>query len=329
MKRVLQGLGGGALAALLMWLALRSVDGPALAAAVRQVTPFPAALAPLALALGYACRIRRWQTMLRPYNEGLGFARAGVAFTASIAVNNLVPLRAGDALRSFGFAPWLGVAPGAVLATVIVERLLDLIVLIVALGAGLWAFSLTGAAMGLAPGVGLGLWALALLGLALVLWPRALRPLFALAERAAPALGPAGAGRLRRFLATMQASLDDLAGRRAMPVLVAWSLAVWLFEGATYWLVALSVPGLANVSAAWLAMPAGTLATLLPSTPGHVGTFDYLAQAAMLAAGNPLIAATLMVLLVHAVLWLSTTLVGSLCLLVWLMARHGLDRGRA
>jgi uncharacterized membrane protein YbhN (UPF0104 family) len=68
--------------------------------------------------------------------------------------------------------------------------------------------------------------------------------------------------------------------------------------------------------AGWLALPVGTLATLIPSTPGYVGTFDYFTVKAMTELGNTTAAATAYALLVHALLWLPPTLVGGLYLLL-------------
>jgi len=311
---------GLALAALFGWLTLRMVDGAALAQAARGVDLVALALAPGMLALGYACRVQRWRRMLRAQNPGLGFARAGVAFVGSIAVNNLAPFRLGDVLRCFGFARWLGVAPGPVIASVLVERLLDMIALLLALALALWAFSLGGQALGLARGGALVLAGLGLLALALLLRPRLLAPLFAALIALAARLG--AGPRAASLLTPLMETLTTLSGRREMPVLIGWTLPVWAFEGATYWAVARALPALPVPEAAWLAMPAGTLATLLPSTPGHVGTFDYFAQLATLAAGNPLAQATAFVLIVHAVLWLTTTLTGGICLMIWGLGRR-------
>lgn len=329
MRRALQLALGTGLAALFLWLTLRHVDADELAAAARGMSPAWAALAPVMLALGYLCRIRRWHAMLRRHNSGLAIGRSAVAFVGSIAANNLLPLRAGDALRAFGFSRWLGVGAGPVLATVLVERLLDLVMLILFLAVALWAFSLGASAVGLARSGGAGLALLGGAALLLVLRPRLLGPLFAVLIRAAAALGPAARARATALLIPLRDALADLSGRHAMPALVAWSVLVWVFEAAAYWALARALPAMPVPGAAWLAMPAGTLSTLLPSTPGHIGTFDYFTQLAVTAAGNPLAAATAFVLITHAMLWLTTTLSGGVCLLIWALSRRGVDMGPA
>ena len=286
MRRSPQLALGFALAAFFLWLALRNVDGAALAAAARGVSPAWVAAAPLVLALGYLCRILRWQSMLRRHNPELSLGRSTVAIVGSIAVNNLLPLRAGDALRTFGFSRWLGVPSSVVLATVLIERLLDMVILILALALALWAFSLDIAAVGLARSGGTVLAVFGIISLLLLLRPRLLGPVFAGLTRVAPVFGPAARYRIAGFLGPLRDTLADLSGRHAMPALMVWSVLVWFFEGATYWVLARSIPALTAPEAAWLAMPTGTLSTLLPSSPGHVGTFDYFAQLATTAAAT-------------------------------------------
>jgi glycosyltransferase 2 family protein len=69
-------------------------------------------------------------------------------------------------------------------------------------------------------------------------------------------------------------------------------------------------------AAAGLSLGAGTLATLLPSSPGYVGTFDYFAALGLTAYGASLGAATAFALLVHLVLWVPVTVLGFALLLV-------------
>lgn len=308
---LLLGLG---LAGLCGWLVLRDLDWRALAAALAAPDPRWLALAPVFLAAGYACRVARWRAMLATARPGLGLGRCAVPLLGSIAANNLLPFRMGDVLRCVGFSRWLGLDAGTVTATVLVERLLDLLTVLLAFGLALLV---------LAPGralVGAGAGALVALGLAallLLLAPGLLRPLVRLAEAGLRRIRPGAGAAFARFAEPLLATLAILARGRRMPGLILWSAVAWGCEGAVYWAVAKALPAITAPMAAWLAMPAGTLATLLPSTPGHVGTFDYFAIRAAESLGNSAAAATAFAVLVHAVLYLTTTLAGSLCLLVW------------
>jgi uncharacterized membrane protein YbhN (UPF0104 family) len=88
-----------------------------------------------------------------------------------------------------------------------------------------------------------------------------------------------------------------------------------VFVGAAF-----AIPELLQPFGAILALPLATLATLIPSTPGYVGTFDYFAVLALTQTGNGTDAATAFALLAHLLLWLPPTVIGGAYLLLqrWL-----------
>lgn len=320
MRRLAWQVLGLGLAAFFAWLALRHVDWDSFVAAMSGVAAGWVVCGLGFLALGYGCRILRWRGMLRAENPDLSLRRCSVALVASIAVNNLLPFRAGDVLRCVGFSAWLNVPPGPIMASVLAERLFDLVVLILGLGLALWAFSLGDAALQSMSIAGSVMGLIGLLALVLLLAPRVLSPVLRGGIALARVFGARAGDGARAVADDLSNTLARLARRGALGALLYWTTLVWAFEGATYWAIAQSLPALPTADAAWLAMPMGTLATMLPSTPGHVGTFDYFAQWAMIAAGNPIAAATAFVLLVHVTLWLATTLVGGVCLAIWAQA---------
>jgi hypothetical protein len=112
------------------------------------------------------------------------------------------------------------------------------------------------------------------------------------------------------------ATFGHLAKGNIMTKLVAWTFAAWLAEGCVFWFAALALSSIENPTSGWLALPVGTLATLIPSAPGYFGTFDYFTIRAMTVLGNNLIASTAYAVLVHALLWLPPTLIGGIYLLL-------------
>jgi uncharacterized membrane protein YbhN (UPF0104 family) len=94
------------------------------------------------------------------------------------------------------------------------------------------------------------------------------------------------------------------------------SFLAWLLEGAVFasvaWSLNIHVPWVAP----WLSLAAGTLATLLPSSPGYVGTFDYFATLGLTVSGAGSADATALALLTHLVLWLPVTTAGLMVLLL-------------
>lgn len=76
------------------------------------------------------------------------------------------------------------------------------------------------------------------------------------------------------------------------------------------------MPVVASPAGAWLAMPIGSLSTIIPSAPGSLGTFDYFVMEAMKLDGNSINAAASYAFVVHLVLWIPSTIAGVIGLLV-------------
>src|SRR6185437_2285837 len=74
----------------------------------------------------YSLRCVRWTQMMR--FTGARFAVCARVLMTSLAANNILPLRIGDVMRIFTYAPDLGASPSVILSTVILEKLLDVFV---------------------------------------------------------------------------------------------------------------------------------------------------------------------------------------------------------
>ncbi|SNS23762.1 hypothetical protein SAMN06265795_101658 [Noviherbaspirillum humi] len=307
------GLGLG-LAALFAWMLVRQIRLDELRRAFEGVEQHWVAAALLSFVAGYVCRIQRWRLMLQVARPGLRWADCAGPFLASFAVNNVLPFRAGDVLRAFAFNRRLGVTSGSVLATLLVERLLDLLMVLVLFGAALAVFGLQASQL-----AGIGGATLILAGgmvMMVLLFPGLFSPILQafgkVAGRVAPSLGV----RMQEEIGKILSTLAGMARGGNMIRLIAWSAMAWLAEGGVFGFAALAIHSITMPSASWLALPIGTLATLIPSTPGYVGTFDYFTVHAMTALGNERTAAVAYALLVHALLWLPPTILGGLYLLM-------------
>lgn len=311
---------GFAISILFLWLILRSIPARDIFAALATVDAGWMALAVAFFAAGYACRIERWRRMLLLHRPGIGWRRCAVPFMASIAANNVLPFRAGDALRAVAFSGWLDVPTARVLATLLAERLMDLLALLLALALAL-ALLGGGAGFGSLLTWSTGLFGLATVLVVLLLFPRALEPpmawLLRAVSRFAPGVARAAGLQIERVFDTLQ----GLASPRHASTLLVWSLLAWGFEGSMFYAVARALPGIVQPIAAWLAMPVGTLSTMLPSTPGYVGTFHFFAMRAMEELGNPEAASAAFAFLVHFTLYVPVTLIGGICFGYWMLVR--------
>jgi uncharacterized protein (TIRG00374 family) len=314
-RKWLRIVAGWCVAIVFITLAFRRVSFGEVVAALRTAHAAPLWLALLALAAGFTTRIVRWWWMLRVLEPGLPLRACIRPFLVSIAINNTVPLRVGDIVRAVGFRSALRTPPMAVVGTLLVERLLDVFVLLALLFVGLLAlgqsvvprpFLIGGTVIGVIATAGL---------LSLVLVPDVLHRLATMVLRRAPLLSAAWRDKLLGLSNEFFTSLAIVRPPSRALALLAISVLAWSLEGSAYACVAWSLHANGAPFAPWFALATGTLATMIPSSPGYVGTFDYFAVRGLTAFGADHVIALSFALLVHLLLWLPVTVVGALYLL--------------
>ena len=267
---------GFAVTAGFVWLLAREVDLDALEQAFAGLSVSTVLFALAFLAAGWALRIVRWWWMLRPLAPSLPLGVCAAPFLAGMAVNNVAPLRAGDAPRVLGFRRQLRAPAMAVAGTLVVERVLD---------------------VGRADRDSLS---------------RPARP----AGRRLPVRlrrggGVAGGRRARRAprpavlapaLGRIRERLRLVHSRPRMLVLIGLSAVACACEGAVFATMAAGIRAGAEPMGPWFSFAAGILATAIPSAPGHVGTFDWFAAQGLEAYGASAEVAIAFALTVHVVL---------------------------
>lgn len=242
------------------------------------------------------------------------------------SINNVLPLRLGELVRTFLLRQSHGVPIASSLATVLIERLLDVFALCGLMTLVLIWAPLDGIVLAVA-GTSATITAAGVVGLLVVLVvPRALlERLFA--------FGIGIAGRIHPKLGSLASSIVDglrvLEEPRAVLAIVPLSILCWVAELGLYFFLAISL----GVQAGPLGLAAGmviaNLVTVLPSPPGYVGTFDFFLQRTLTDSfGVPEATAGAFTLLTHAVL-LVPVVVAGLVLLSWEdLSFRGLARGR-
>jgi uncharacterized protein (TIRG00374 family) len=252
--------------------------------------------------------------MLTQENPNLSWRSCFGPLMASVAANNVLPFRAGDILRAFGFNRRLGISAATSITALVVERLLDILMLLSLLGVALSYFG-----MELSKIAGTGGSILIFAGAVILLilsFPSLFRPVtFWLCRKISQFFPKLGEKLIAEFKKVFSA-LEHTSNGQMMLRLLIWSLFAWIAEGFVFWFVAISLPSITNDLAAWLALSFGTLSTVIPSTPGYVGTFDYFTSQAMAVLGNSYASSTAFAFLVHIVLWLPPLLAGGFYLLV-------------
>ncbi len=202
------------------------------------------------------------------------------------AVNNLLPARLGEFARAYMLGQREDISKSLSFATVVVERLLDGLTLLVFLLALSFFFPLPGwgQRMGFLAAL-FFLGALAFLFFLLYREAQALR----LVRRISSLLSPSWADSLERLLTSFVAGVESLRQRHLLPGLALLSVSIWAFEATSYffltWAFPISLSPLSRVMAALFVTVVVNLGVLIPSSPGYVGTFHFFAMSALSVFG--------------------------------------------
>lgn len=231
--------------------------------------------------MSYGLRSYRWWRMMR--STGARLRTCFRVLITSLAANNILPLRIGDVMRIFTYAPDLNASPSVILSTVILEKLLDVFTLVVLMVATVH----TG--KGLPPKTRVLVKALLLLSgtglIVMVVGARALeRPI-----KAAFAKLPASLAKLGKIEHWLLLALDAIRqiGIVGMVWLFGLSLTIWLSESLLYF-SAMQMIGLRTALGARLDWGApmqtvslANFALLVPSAPGGIGPVEWACKSAL------------------------------------------------
>lgn len=263
--RGLLGLGG---LALFGWLLAREMDWAQVAHALRQADYLWVAVGTLAITATFFTRAWRWQALL-----WWAELRLGPTLTALLvgqAAGLILPLRGGDLVRAAWIGPQPGTAATEALGSVALEKVWDLLALLLC-GAMLlpllplpawFVHSAGGTLAALVVGGGV-LWAILRWRETLFRWTAALLARFPAGWDAA--LLP----RLRRLAQGLDSLQDAGASGRAL----AWTLATWGLGCAANWAV-MRAFGVNSFPVALLLLAALMVGGAVVPTPGRLGVFE-------------------------------------------------------
>jgi uncharacterized protein (TIRG00374 family) len=296
--------------AFFLWVALQQVEdishvGDALGRA-NYLWLLPAVLLYLA---GLWVRALRWRALITPVAPiGLGslFGILSIGFL----VNNVLPARLGEIARAVLVGRRHDISRSAVLATIVLERIFDGIVMLLFLGVATAAAGdqIASDWLGVlvpmtAAGFGGAAVALVLLALApttmLGIAARLLAPFPARAREAALAVA-------QRFIT----GLGVLGDLKLAALTLVLSAVAWLLEAGVYVAVGQAFGMKVAPVGYLLALSVANLGTMIPSSPGYVGTFDALVARSLAIFGVGDALALAYAFLVHLAIWLPPTLIG-------------------
>jgi uncharacterized protein (TIRG00374 family) len=261
---------------------------------------------------GVWVRAIRWRILLQPLTPKATSRQLFPIVVIGYMANNVLPLRTGEVVRSYVLQKEFGVRKTSILATIAVERLFDGLVMLGFMLAATAFVSFTSqlrhltiVAAVLFSGVLLGLFMLTLGGslidrlLQIVLGP----------------LPTPVADRVERLARSFLSGLAIFRRRGDLLMVAGTSLLAWLLEASMYFVLARGFGGEVQekmtASVTLLTTGVANMATLIPSSPGYIGQFEYGVKLVLNGAiGVNESQALAYALLVHAALYFPVTLLG-------------------
>ena len=300
-RRALVGLAVGVpISAVFLWLAVRTADLAAVGRTLEEAQTGLVALSVAAMAGVYGFQAVRWRRIAA--SPQVRLARFYEMVVSGVACNNVLPARLGDLFR----ARWLGLeAPmpaGRAFGTVVLDRGCDLAALFLLLVVGLATVASSEWLVRIAIGAAAALAALA----AVVLFARIYTGRRERARRSR--------GLVRRLLRDTADALAEPVGRRGPLVWIALSLGAWTMWALGAILVARSLGFELSLVDAMFVAGVMNLGVAIPSSPGFIGTYEWLGVASLGLLGIAPEEALAFSILLHACWYVPTTLAGGIAL---------------
>lgn len=254
----------------------------------------------------------RWRLLLAPSRPGLG--QLFVVFMISHLGNTVLPWKLGTLLRAYLAARGEKISLSFVLGTVVVERVLDTVIIVLLFFGLLPLIPLPSWLQRSGLGIGVTFVPLFIL---MILTAYQKSRLLARLKRVSNKL-PAGISeRLGHPIELALGSLDVLRRREEHWPLVGWSLVVWTAGVLANWVALVAMDLHVPLLAALVLLVALQFGNKLPSSPGNIGVFHYVTVLTLSIFGVERALALSYAFVLHAVVFIGPALIGVLCLWKW------------
>ncbi len=307
---------GVAISAVFLYLAFRKVDFSLVWQYMKQAQWSWVLLGLAFYFFGVLLRAWRWQVLLNPLKR-LPIRRLFPVVAIGYMGNNVYPARAGEVLRSVLLKSKDQVDISGSLATIVVERLFDAIVILGLVllnlrqltampSAAEWVGSIQKGAI-----IGSAVFLLLLLiFLAMVFFPVQTQKISAwVINRIVPSrLRPSLSGIVARFINGLSSLRSPVETLKVLLL----SIAIWTCETGLYWGVMRALGMDLSFMALMLLNGVVNLVLLVPAAPGGLGTFDAACKAMLILFGIGAELALGYTLLLRAALWVPITVLGAL-----------------
>jgi glycosyltransferase 2 family protein len=305
--------------AVFLFLALHKVDFTEMARVFSDIR-WPLIAVGLALYyLVYAIRMFRWKLLLAPIKDAR-YRNLYSAIAIGFGANNMFPVRLGELIRAYTLGKMENIRSSAVLATVVIERVFDILTVLGMLVAVLFFVTFPAGygkfMVGLRAAGIFSITALAVVIAFLVLLEKNRDRAMVILRFLSRPLPERLKTRLESMMISFADGLNVLYHGRKLVGIVIFSILTWLTIAALYWVIFRSLDISLPFMAAVFATVLTAFASSLPAPPGYIGTFHAAARYALVFYGIPASSAAGVGIVMHAMNFIPA-IVGGL-VFIWL-----------
>ena len=287
-----------------LYLGFRKFDSAGFFAALQQTHLGLFFLAMLVMIFDVYLRAIRWRYLVLPLQKVPLKHLFGTEMICYFG-NNVFPLRLGEVLRAYSLSKISSLSAIAVFGTIVVERLLDVVFFLIVMVVAVLFYPTmpnfikwSGAAAGL----------ILLLFLAVYLvfqWKQSNLKNYLNYKLVAT--------RFQKLLVPLRLLLQGMRTFRNTPhrlLILFWTVIIWIVSIFNYWLIGTSLQVFFSIQNLLLIFIVTSVIISVPSAPGYVGTYHAGAIAMLVYLGYDLTQAQIIAIILHAVGFISLTLVG-------------------
>ena len=270
---------------LFIWLAFRGVDFSEVKLTFSQ---FDYLWVFLSVAMNvFSCWLRavRWQYLMRPVAD-LSVYRLYTVMLISFMANNLLPFRLGEFMRAIPLKRKEGVSFSATMGSVVMERVIDVMTLMLVFGICLLLFPFpawiqSGSIL-----------ILIIIIVSMLVWyylvHHTQRALFFF-DRLTRRLPESKRLRLNQMLGSFINGMSMIKSLKSYSIILIYSLLIWLTYIVSFYLMFfalnLDITNQLNYLHAMVSMVFASFAVMIPAAPGYVGTFHEMTKQSLMLFG--------------------------------------------
>ncbi|MBA2776501.1 MAG: flippase-like domain-containing protein [Chloroflexia bacterium] len=275
--------------------------------------------------LGVWIRAVRWSILLKPIAPNVTSRSLFPKVIVGYMANNVLPLRTGELVRSYLVGKQNGVRKTSVLATIAVERIFDGFTMLGFMLVATAFVSFTSELQHLAL-IAFVVFTLLLIGLFLLTLGGDF--LDRLIQLIVGPLPTRVADTVERMTESFLGGLAVFKHRRELLKVASFSLLAWICEASMYYLIAQGfgpqIRDVVGIGATLMTTGVANMATLIPSSPGYIGQFEFGVRLVLNGALRvPEVHALAYAILVHAALYFPITIWG---VVLWFRQHLSIDQ---